>query len=227
METDTIHELTAAYALDALDDVEERRYEEHLARCPQCREDLASLGEAASSLAFASAGPAPSPALRARILDQARSERPNVVPFRRRATWIATAAAAAAACAALALGLWAASLSRSLDRERDRQAAVAAVLGDPAARRLALSSSHGSLVVARTGRAVLLVSGFEPAPSGRVYEAWVVQNGTPRRAGTFTSGRTATLLTTSVPRGAKVLVTQERAPGVDQPKGTPLTGTQA
>ncbi|HEX6702163.1 MAG TPA: anti-sigma factor [Gaiellaceae bacterium] len=227
METDTIHELTAAYALDALDDAEVRRYEDHLAHCPRCREDLASFAEAASSLAYASAGPAPSPTLRTRILEQARSERPNVVPLRRRVTWIATAAAAAAACAALGLGLWAASLSRSLDRERGRQAAVAAVLGDPAARRFTLSSGHGSLVVARTGRAVLLVSGFQRAPSGKVYEAWVVQNGTPRRAGTFKKGQTAALLTTRVPQGAKVLVTQERAPGVDQPTSTPITGTQA
>ena len=34
MEADTIHELTAAYALDALDEREEREYEAHLARCP-------------------------------------------------------------------------------------------------------------------------------------------------------------------------------------------------
>jgi anti-sigma-K factor RskA len=227
MEADAIHELTAAYALDALDAAEEREYEDHLARCPRCREELASLGETATALAYAADGPAPPSALRTRILEQARSERPNVVTLRRRATWIATTAAAAAACAALGLGLWAASLSRSLDRERDRQASVAAVLGDPAARRLVLSSGHGSLVVGSTGRAVLLVSGLDPAPSGKVYEAWVVQRGAPKPAGTFKSGQTATLLTTPVPEGAKVLVTEERAPGVDQPKGTPLTGTQA
>ena len=227
METDAIHELTAAYALDALDEAEEREYEDHLARCPRCREELASLGETAAALAYAADGPPPPAALRTRILEQARTERPNVVPLRRRVTWIATAAAAAAACAALGLGLWAASLSRSLDRERGRQAGVAAVLGDPAAHRFALSSSHGSLVVGSTGRAVLLVSGLEQPPSGRVYEAWVVQHGAPKPAGTFRSGQTATLLTTPVPEGAKVLVTQERAPGVDQPKGTPLTGTQA
>ena len=221
MEADALHDLTAAYALDALDEGEEREYEDHLARCPRCREELASLGEAAAALAYAAEGPAPSAALRSRILEQARSERPNVVPFRRRATWIATAAAAVAACAALGFGLWAASLSRSLDRERERQASVAAVLGDPAGRRFALSS------VGSTGRAVLLVSGLQPAPSGKVYEAWVVQHGSPRPAGTFHSGQTATLLTTPVPDGAKVLVTQERAPGVDQPKGTPLTGAQA
>jgi anti-sigma factor RsiW len=227
MEPDAIHELTAAYALDALDDAEEREYEDHLARCPRCREQLSSLGEAASALAFAAEGPAPPAALRARILEQARSERPNVVPLRRRTTWIAAAAAAVAACAALALGLWAASLSRSLDRERDRQASVGAVLADPAARHLALSSGHGSLVVASSGRAVLVVSGLAPSPRGKVYEAWVVQGATPKRAGTFRNGQTTTLLTTPVPRGAKVLVTQEQAPGVDQPKGTPLTGAQA
>jgi anti-sigma factor RsiW len=227
MEADTIHELTAAYALDALDEAEERQYEDHLARCPRCREELASLGETAAALAYAADGPAPPPTLRTRILEQARSERPNVVPLRRRATWIATTAAAAAACAALGLGLWAASLSRSLDRERGRQASVVAVLGDPAARRLVLSSGHGSLVVGSTGRAVLLVSGLDPAPSGKVYEAWVVQGGAPEPAGTFRGGRTPTLLTKPVPAGAKVLVTEERAPGVDQPKGTPLTGTQA
>jgi hypothetical protein len=227
MEADALHDLTAAYALDALDEAEEREYEDHLARCPRCREELASFGEAATSLAYVADAPAPPVALRARILEQARSERPNVVPLRRRATWIATGAAAAAACAALVFGLWAASLSRSLDRERQQQAALAAVLGDPAGRRVALSSGHGSLVVGSTGRAVLLVSGLARAPSGRVYEAWVVQHGSPRPAGTFRSGQTATLLTTPVPDGAKVLVTEERAPGVQQPKGTPLTGAQA
>ena len=227
MGTQALHDLTAAYALDALDEAEEREYEDHLARCPRCREELASFGETASALAYAADGPAPPAGLRERILDQARSERPNVVPLRRRAVWIATTAAAAAACTALALGLWATSLSRSLDREREQQASVAAVLGDPAARRLPLSSGRGSLVVGSTGRAVLLVSGLDPAPSGKVYEAWVVQHGAPKPAGTFRSGQTATLLTTPVPEGAKVLVTQERAPGVDQPKGTPLTGTQA
>ena len=34
---DGLHELTAAYALDALDDHETREYEEHLRRCEQCR----------------------------------------------------------------------------------------------------------------------------------------------------------------------------------------------
>src|ERR671935_386966 len=82
MEADAIHELTAAYALDALDEHDEREYEEHLARCPHCREELASLTETATSLAYGVESPTPPPALRNRILEQARSERPNVVPLR-------------------------------------------------------------------------------------------------------------------------------------------------
>ena len=43
METNTLHDLTAAYALDALDDEDARAYEEHLAHCERCRDELASL----------------------------------------------------------------------------------------------------------------------------------------------------------------------------------------
>src|ERR671936_2499848 len=118
MEADAIHELTPAYALDALDEQEEREYEEHLARCPHCRAELASLTEAATSLAYGVESPLPPPGLRDRILEQARSERPNVVPLRPAwRSWTA-AAAAVAACAAIGLGIWAVTLSRSLDRTR-------------------------------------------------------------------------------------------------------------
>ena len=53
MGTQALHDLTAAYALDALDPEERREYEAHLARCDRCREELASLSEASSSLAYA------------------------------------------------------------------------------------------------------------------------------------------------------------------------------
>ena len=47
-----VHDLTAAYALDALDPEEERSYEQHLAGCERCREELASFSEVAGSLAL-------------------------------------------------------------------------------------------------------------------------------------------------------------------------------
>ena len=41
MEANALHDLTAAYALDALDPDEARAYEEHLAHCERCRSELA------------------------------------------------------------------------------------------------------------------------------------------------------------------------------------------
>ena len=110
MEADALHDLTAAYALDALDPEDARRYEAHLAHCSRCHDELAELSEAAGALAYATEASAPPPALRARILDQARAERPNVVPLRPRWLRPVIAAAAVAACAAIGLGLWASSL---------------------------------------------------------------------------------------------------------------------
>jgi anti-sigma factor RsiW len=99
MTNEELHDLTAAYALDALGPDERRAYEEHLAGCEHCRGDLAELGETVGALALAAEGPAPPDALRDRILVAAREEGPsNVVAFRpRRRLYAVTAVAAVAA----------------------------------------------------------------------------------------------------------------------------------
>src|ERR1700716_4770443 len=83
-----IHELTAAYALDALDPEERVTYEAHLAQCARCREELASLGETATALAFGVTSPAPPERLRSQILAAATAERENVVPLPMRRPWL-------------------------------------------------------------------------------------------------------------------------------------------
>jgi anti-sigma factor RsiW len=220
MEAD-LHDLTAAYALDALDPDEAREYEAHLARCERCRAELASLSEAAGALAYGAEAPAPPAELRARILQRAQRERTNVVPLRSR--WVAplAAAAAVAACAAIALGIWAASLHGKLDRQQR----TAAVLGDPAAQRNALPRDRGTLVVSPAREAVLVVKGLEAAPSGKTYEAWVFAGGgSPEPAGTFDGGpkHSLILLGRRVPQGGSVLVTVEKAGGVDAPTTKPI-----
>ena len=60
MEANALHDLTAAYALDALDADDARAYEAHLAHCDRCRDELASLSEAGSVGRYSrAAGPAP------------------------------------------------------------------------------------------------------------------------------------------------------------------------
>jgi anti-sigma factor RsiW len=223
LEHEGIHGLTAAYALDALDEQDELEYEEHLRSCERCREDLAALTQAASSLAYAVETPAPPTALRERILGQARAERSNVIPLRPR-RWTApmtTLAAAAAAVVAVALGAWAFSLRGDLDETRealDRERDVAAVVSRGDARSLELSGAEGRLVVARDGDAALLVSGLGEAPAARRYEMWVIRGERPLSAGTFEveDGRAAVRLTREVSRGSTFAVTLEPEEG-----GTP------
>ena len=227
MEANALHELTAAYALDALDERETAEYEEHLARCERCREELAGFRETAAALAYAVETPEPPAGLRDRIVAHAVAERPNVVPLRPRWRSLPGAIAAVAACAALGLGLWSASLSRSLDRERDTNEAfgrAAAILADPAATRVPLSGDYGTLVVRDTGQAALVMHRLPEAPSGKTYEAWVIEGGKPRPAGLFEggSGPQAVVLDAPVPDGAQVAATIERDGGVDAPTSDPV-----
>ena len=64
MAHEPIHELTPAYALDALDEVDRATYEDHLARCEDCQRELAILSGAAASLAYGVEAPPPPADLR-------------------------------------------------------------------------------------------------------------------------------------------------------------------
>jgi anti-sigma-K factor RskA len=212
MESQEIHDLTAAYALDALDESDARAYEEHLRDCARCREELRELSEVASALAYAAPAPAPPPALRERILDEVRRNGSNVVPLRARRTFLATAGlAAVAACVAIGIGFWAFSLQDSLDEER--AANQAAPLGD----------GRGRLVVGDDGSAVLILYGVPAAPEGKDYEAWVARDGAVEPAGVFEGGRERVVtLSKRVPPDATVMVTLEQEGGVAQPQGDVL-----
>jgi len=223
MEAD-LHDLTAAYALDALEPDDARAYEAHLARCERCREELAGLSEAASALAYVPEGPAPPPELRERILQQAARERPNVVPLRPRWFNAVAAVAAVAAVVAIGLGIWATVLSGRLDSRQaalDRQEQVAALLADPASQRIAFPT--GTLVVGSNGKASLVMRNLANAGSGRTYQAWVADGGDPLPAGLFGGGRlVAVPLERTVGPGATVMVTRERDGGASAPTSRPF-----
>lgn len=205
MERELIHELVAAYALDALDDSERRDFEEHLATCEQCRDELEGLRDAAAALAYIPEGPAPPPALRDRVLKRVYEDRaPNVVPLRRRYTLPAVATFAVAATAAtIVLAVWGSNLSSSLDRKDT----IAQVLASGQPMRLA----PGMRVTVARGKAVV-VSGLGHAAPGTIFELWVIQNGTPSPAGTFGDAPPSSpvLLSGTVPAGARIGVSVEK-----------------
>jgi anti-sigma-K factor RskA len=211
-----IHSLVAPYALDALDETDERSFEEHLALCERCRAELAGLREAAAILAYAAPATQPPPELKERILAQARSERPNVIPMRRRRDWARPLgiAAAAAAAVAIGLGVWGATRSTGQD-------AFAQVLSRPGARVIGMGGS-GAVAVAPDGRAALALR-VSRAPAGKTYEAWVIHANAAHPAGLFRGGNGVSVVGLSrVPKGSVIAVTVERAGGAPQPTQKPF-----
>ena len=193
-----VHEPAAAFALDALDTNEAAEFEQHLEICPDCEDELARLRVAAVAMAFAIDQPIPRPELRLRVLDTGA---PVVALRARRQRQIVSAAAVLAACAALAV------LLRPWD-------------GGNRTGGLRSYTAHGSaatLLVDRSGEAVLAVRPLPRPPAGKGYEVWVIAGGTPVPAG-WIRGR-LTMLTRRVPAGAAVAVSVEPLVGSERPTG--------
>ena len=229
-----IHELTAGYALDALDPDERRDYEAHLPGCERCQEELASLWETSEALAVGASGPEPSPDLRKRIMEDVRAEPPQVVvPLERRRRYavpVFAAAAAIAAVVAIGVGLWASSLSNELDDTRsalERERAAAAVVANPDSRTVALDAGTGRLVVDPDGSAALVLHGLGPAPRGKTYETWIIEGDVPRAAGLFPGqdGIDVVPVDGQVSPGTVVAVTVEPAGGVESPSTSPIVAS--
>ena len=224
----SLHELTAGYALDALDPAEREAFEAHLEDCEPCQEELASFWEVTGGLAAAADGPAPSPALRERILDSARAEEQNVISIssRRRVSPVLASVTAIAAAVAIGFGIYAVSLNGQLDDSRaalSAQETAAAVLADTNTTSVPMNGGSGKVVVNDAGSAVLVLNALPAAPSGKTYQAWVITDDTPVSAGVFapSEDRAVVPIPQTVPAGSVVAVTIEPDGGVSAPTQAP------
>lgn len=228
-----LHDLTAAYALDALEAEERARYERHLESCARCREELATMWRTTEELAIAASGPSPPAELRTRILAAARAEAQVVVPLRRRSDRLVgglAAATALAAALALGVGVWAASLRSDLAETRAalaRERTAAALVSDPDARVVPLQTGQGRLVVAPDGRAVVVLTALEAVAPGSTYQLWIVPGADLARAkpGGLLDGAEpidVALVDGRVSPGDLVAITVEAAGGVDAPTSDPV-----
>jgi anti-sigma-K factor RskA len=193
--TDDPHQLAAAYALDAVEPEEARRFEAHLQSCPRCAAEVADFHATAAQLAGAAATPPPT-AMRDRVLARAaitRQQSPHVrrsSPARRLAPLLAAAVVLAAV---LGVGL----TVRDLAAERDQARELAAVLAAPDARFATLDGEQPGptvrVVWSPSNQAAVLIGAdlAEPGP-GRTYELWALADDGPHSAGVFdpdTDGR--------------------------------------
>jgi anti-sigma-K factor RskA len=237
------HTLSAAYALDALDDTERERFEHHLRGCQDCLREVRDLRETATRLALAVAQ-APPPQLRERVLDAATrtAQNPPVAEQRPagaarharapRHAWIprlAGLAAAAAVAAAVVLGITQAATQGRLDRVQAQEQAIAAVLNAPDARIVTHRATVGgraTVVFSHASKKLIITTaGLPPLPASKVYELWLLAPGSARPAGLLPApagGRTAPLLASGLAAGDTAGVTVEPAGGTSQPTTKPI-----
>ncbi|HZU14380.1 MAG TPA: anti-sigma factor [Chloroflexota bacterium] len=206
------HDLVAAYALDALSPEERAQFEQHLAACQSCPEELAQLREVVGILPLAVDPIEPPAALKSRLIDDVTgtegARRLHAIPGGRPAprprphlplTEILIGAVAAAAI--LALALWNISLQQSVNSTRSalafqRQVATALAHGATVSPLAGVSTSGAAaaaLIQPRGRRnAYLIVDGFPSISAQRVYELWLIPpHRAPVPAGVFRYAGTA------------------------------------
>jgi anti-sigma-K factor RskA len=230
-----IHALSGAYAVDALDDAERHEFEEHLATCPACRDEVADLRRAASELAAVS-DEAPPAHLRDAVLAGVRGVRPlpplpraevRRLPRRRVITGVGLAAAAAAIVAGGTTIAW-----HPWDRGTPPPAATPSmadkVMAAKDVQRYEADLPHGgTLTVYRSvemDHAVVVSQGLGPAPQGQVYELWLQpESGPLRPAGLFTDGSDLTkVVLGSAGRARGLGISMEPPGGSARPTTKPM-----
>jgi anti-sigma factor RsiW len=229
--THDLHTLTGAYALDALDDEEHRLFEEHLATCEACAEEVRSLTATATRLG-GDAAVRPPASLRRNVMSEVRTTRqlpPLGVPEGRTLSQARSRSrvllAVAAALLVVTGGLGAVAVVEQRRAVRAEQAAgqLAQVLGAPDARTLTAAGPSGSsarvVVSQQQGRAVFVPHAMSAAPD-RDLQLWVIRDGTFRSAGLVEDGRP--LVATGVDVGSVLGVTVEPEGGSRQPTSAPV-----
>ncbi|MFF2720993.1 anti-sigma factor domain-containing protein [Streptomyces sp. NPDC058011] len=242
MSTAELHTLTGAYALHALPEDERREFERHLGDCEACTQEVRELSATAARLGLAVAE-SPPRELRERVLREittVRQEAPSHGrPGRtsgsgRTGRWSSYALAACIAVAAAfgGVAVWQNQVAQDARQEANqatRQSEqLAEVLSAPDAKTTSSDLGGGAratVVVSQDrNRAVILASGMERPPSGKVYQLWFNDEGTMRSAGLMdpSASDDAVLLDGPVDRATGMGITVEPAGGSAEPTSAPV-----
>jgi anti-sigma-K factor RskA len=232
-----VHTLTGAYVLDALSELERRAFEDHMAGCPACTQEVAELRETAARLGLA-ASTVPPPDLWNRVRTATTQIRqltpiatePVLIRAKRWPLRVAILAAAASLLGAAAIGVgWITSnqdLHGQLAQSQSEVQRIQDVLSAPDAHVSSGDVGDGNVTaVASKSRdeMVVLVRGLPKLPDGRVYQAWFLKGGQPISAGVLAASTGSMVSPLSAAQGAETLAfTLEPTGGSAKPSGTPL-----
>lgn len=231
-------EMVPAYAVGALDAEEQQALQAALAGSTddsaRLRQELHAFQEVARQMATANEM-TPAPAVKDRLLARIAAEKSASLPRRARPTATAWLFAATAASLLLAIGLgaWGVSQRSALQRrentlnailEADQQIRVARVLGEDTVAGPGIQFFWNE----KQRRGVVHAFRMRPAPAGRSYQVWLLQDGKPFSVAVFNSDPDGHALVDRITlpetsRGATlVLVTEEPAGGSPLPTTTPF-----
>jgi len=219
---------TGAYVLGALDEPERDSFEDHLAVCAACREEVEQLLPAADALPISVDPMAPPPALKARIMAEVEREaallaaagpeadRPPAAARRRRlpSLRITRLVPVAVAAVLLVVGVGIGIGVTRLDSGSERTVTAQVSDAPGASVQVEINGDEGRLMARR----------LPAPPSGRVYQVWLKREGHAPEptAALFTPSREGAA-TASVPGSMKgvdeVMVTDEPEGGSPQPTG--------
>ncbi len=220
-----IHKLSGAYALDAVDDLERAAFEQHLAECEDCRDEVASLRETTALLAEASAVTPPE-SLRASVLSgisQVRPLPPIVEPSRRAAWFPLLVAASIVAILGVGAAVWQPWAPPS---DKGSLTAAEQVLRAPDAQSVSIDLGEaGQATVTRSKalhKAVIRTEDMASAPTGKVYQLWLQQRGEMISAGLMDGGDQEIVLEGDAATASAAGVTVEPDGGSETPNLPPV-----
>ena len=242
--TESLHALSGAYVVDALDDNERALFETHLPGCVDCQQEVASLREATALMADDAALDPPA-SLRSSVLTGIKTIRPlppetgvpakadeaaptiaKVLPMRPRRRRIATFAAAAAAVVAVGAGTvyqpWQDDNPGTVLTAEDQ------IMNAADVQSVSMSFKDGSsATVYRSkseGRAVLLTDDMAAPPPGKAFEVWLQDDkGTMFPAGMMRrAGDHKLLLDGDAAKATGVGITVEPSAGSKSPTTEPI-----
>ena len=220
---DELRSLIAPYVLGAVPEDEVAAIRAHIVTCEECMAEAERFAEATASLALLVGDEEELPSGFAdKVIAQVRPPAEVSAPQPR--VWWRNVFAAATVVLLIAVGALGALLLDARSDANDRQALTEAVVA--AAPGIELNGDVAERAKLLTGldQATFVATGIDEAPSGKTYQLWFIEDGTPVSAGTFDPREGIAVL--RVPQefetGSAAAVTIEPTGGSDQPTTDPI-----